>query len=486
MDPAPLLHRPTSRNVGLAIAATVLAAAASLLLAHHTLLASGLRRVPGDPGDVRFVHYCIEHTWAWLTGHPLHRRFWELPFFFPAPDTGAYSDVLLGVAPPYWLLRALGAGPEGAYAGWLLASTALNAAAATWLLRGTFGVRWLAAATGGVLVAAGAPRVHRHEPSPAHLHLLAPGRGGLLVVALRAPGTRRARAAWLLAGCAAAAEAWSSYYLWWFLAPRAGDRPRGRSPLEGHPPPACSRCCAATAATIAVAAGLSLLLVAPLLRAWWSVAHAVGLRDARDVFLARGQSWAEHRSGQLVVRGAGPQPHRPPVPGPTSSRYGVGLLTLAAVALGFWRARHRGGVVVLGITAVVLVLLATQVGHWRAASPWNVVYGARPRGRRDPRRAPGRAGHPRGLGRGPGARGGCSGPVSPAPRRGPRGPLPAGAGSGVRPLRARAGPGSGSPRIARVPAGCTAFVYTPPPDGWPPWHARSMRCGSLTRPACRP
>jgi hypothetical protein len=28
-------------------------------------------------------------------------------------------------------------------------------------------------------------------------------------------------------------------------------------------------------------------------------------------------------------------------------------------------------------------------------------------------------------------------------------------------------------RIAReVPAGCPAFVYTPPPDGWPPWHAQ--------------
>jgi len=158
VDPAPLLHRPTARNVGPSLAAAVLAAAAALLLAHHTLLASGLRRVPGDPGDVRFVHYCIEHTWAWLTGHPLHRRFWDLPFFFPAPDTGAYSDVLLGVAPPYWVFRALGAGPEGAYAGWLLVSTALNAAVATWLLRGTLGVRWLAAATGGVLVAAGAPR----------------------------------------------------------------------------------------------------------------------------------------------------------------------------------------------------------------------------------------------------------------------------------------------------------------------------------------
>src|SRR5262249_62361992 len=41
---------------------------------------------------------------------------------------------------------------------------------------------------------------------------------GLAAMALPWPGPRRARAAWVLAGMAAAAEAWSSYYLWWFLA----------------------------------------------------------------------------------------------------------------------------------------------------------------------------------------------------------------------------------------------------------------------------
>ena len=443
VDPAPLLHRPTSRNVGVALAATVLAAAASLLLAHHTLLASGLRSVPGDPGDVRFVHYCIEHTWAWLTGHPLHRRFWDLPFFFPAPDTGAYSDVLLGVAPPYWLFRALGAGPESAYAGWLLVSTALNAAAATWLLRGALGVRWLAAATGGVLVAAGAPRMHlmNHPQLICTYWLLAAV--GLLVVALRAPGTWRARAAWLLAGCAAAAEAWSSYYLWWFLG-LALAIALGLGLLLKATRPGLLEALRRDWAAIAVAAGLSLLMVLPLLRGWWSVAHAVGLRDARDVFLARGQSWLNIGPdswwyGALVRSLTGLRYQT------NEQQYGVGLLTLAAVALGFWRARHRGGVVVLGLTAVLLVLLATQVGHWRAASPWNVVYALVP-GARGIRAVP-RVGLVvlGGLGRGPGARGGCPGPVSCTRRRGPRGPLPPRAGSGVRPLRARARPGAGRP-----------------------------------------
>lgn len=470
MDPPPLLHRPTARDVGPALIATVLAAAASLLLAHHTLLASGLRSVPGDPGDVRFVHYCIEHTWAWLAGHPLHRRFWDLPFFFPAPDTGAYSDVLLGVAPPYWLFRALGATPDGAYAGWLLVSTAVNAVAATWLFRGALGVRWLAAAAGGVLVAAGAPRVHllNHPQLICTYWLLAAV--GLLVVALRVPGTRRARVAWILAGVAAAAEGWASYYFWWFLAVGVAialvlglvlrsTRPRVLETLRRDWP------------VIALAGVLSLLLVLPLFRAWWSVAQAVGLRDARDVFLARGQSWLNIGPDSwwwsALVRSSPGMRYQT-----NEQQYGIGLLTTAAVAFGFWRARHRGGVVVLGLTALLLVVLATQLGPWRAAAPWNVVYAVVP-----------------------GARG-----IRAVPRVGLVVLVAWAAGLALavdalarsRPRIAAAlavvclleqgvasthfVPAVDRERVNRiageVPPGCAAFVYTPAPDGWPPWRAQ--------------
>ena len=56
VEPAPLLHRPPTWGPARAAAAVALAIAASLLLAHHSVLGSGLRRVPGDPGDVRFAH----------------------------------------------------------------------------------------------------------------------------------------------------------------------------------------------------------------------------------------------------------------------------------------------------------------------------------------------------------------------------------------------------------------------------------------------
>ena len=64
------------------------AVAVSLLLAHGPVLASGLERVPGDPGDARLVNYFLEHTWLWLTGHPLHRHFWDLPMVASGERSG--------------------------------------------------------------------------------------------------------------------------------------------------------------------------------------------------------------------------------------------------------------------------------------------------------------------------------------------------------------------------------------------------------------
>jgi hypothetical protein len=147
-------------------------------------------------------------------------------------------------------------------------------------------------------------------------------------------------------------------------------------------------------------------------------------------------------------------------------------VTSVAVALGFWRARQRGGVAVLGITAVLLVLLATQVGPWRAASPWNLVYAWVP-GARGIRAVP-RVG----LVVLVAWAAGLALAVDALARWRPR--VAAGfallcvleqgvADRSFEPMLDRERVNG----IAReVPAGCAAFVYTPPPDGWPPWHAQ--------------
>ena len=470
MDPAPLLHRPPARNVGLALAAPALAVVASLILAHHTVLASGLRRVPGDPGDARFVHYCIEHTWAWLAGHPLHRQFWEMPFFFPAPMVGAYSDVLLAVAPPYWLFRALGAGPDRAYVLWLLCTTALNALVAFWFLRSVLGVGRLGAVAGAVLIAAGSPRAHflNHPQLIGTYWLLAVI--GCVVLAVRAPGTRRARLAWLGAGIAFAAQAWSSYYLWWFLAfallvaalAVLADREiRGwvldAVRLDG--------------AAIAGAAVLCALLVFPLFHAWWSVAQMVGLRDSQQIFLARGQSWVNPGPdswwyGWLVRRSAGMRSQT------GEQQMGLGLLTPLVALVGLWRARHRDGVVVLATTALILGLLATQLGPWRQLSPWNLVSAVVP-GATAIRAVP-RVG----LVILVAWAAGLALAVDGVARRMPWVALALAVvclvEQGISLVHFQ--PAEDRARVIRLAATvsptCTAFVSTPAPDGWPPWRSQ--------------
>jgi hypothetical protein len=363
---------------------------------------------------------------------------------------------------------------------WLLTTTALNAAAALWFLRRVLGTGGWGSVAGAVLFAAGLPRQHfLNHPQliGAYWSLVAVGLG---VAALRAPGTRRARAAWLGAAVALAAQAWSSYYLWWFLAlallvaiaVALAARTSRAMLLE-----ALRR----DGAVIAAAVALSLLLVFPLLHAWWSAAAVVGLRRAQEVFLAKGQSWLNPGPdswwyGGLVRRLPGMR-HQD-----GEQQLGVGVLTLLVAVVALWRSRRRPAVAVLALTAAVLVVLGTQLGPWRAVSPWNGVAALVP-----------------------GARA-----IRAVPRLGLIVLVAWSAGlalavDAVGRRRAWAGPALAAvclleqgislwhftpaeerARVERlaatIPGGCTAFVYTPAPDGWPAWrsHIDAMWAAQLS------
>lgn len=472
MDVASPPDRTALRRALVRICAPLLAVVASLLLAHHGLLQSRLSRIPGDPGDVRLVHFWLEHLWGWLTGAPIHRSYWDLPFFFPAPNVGAYGDAIVGAALPYLLPRALGAGPERAYAFWLLGTTALNALAGTWFFRSTLGVSRLAATGGAVLLSAGAPRAHalNHPQLLACYWTLAVI--ALVVVALRRRGTRAARAAWIGAGLCFAAQAWSSYYLWWFLALAfalaavAILADRELRPWIVEPVRRDSL-------AIGAAAGLAGLLLFPLLHAWWSAATVVGLRHPGEVFLARGQSWINPGAdswwyGGLVrhVRGLASQSGE--------HLMGVGVLTSLAAGTGLWRSRQRVGVVVLATVALALIVLSTQLGPWPRLSPWRLVLLLVP-GARAIRAVP-RLGllvlvaWAAGLAL-------C---IEAVRRRRPAlAALLALACLLEQGLRfAHFDPAVERARAEEVaralPEGCAAFAYTPQPDGWPPWRSQTV------------
>lgn len=91
-----------------------------------------LTQLPGDLGDGRFNNYVLEHFYRWVSG--AETDYWSAPFFAPYSDTIAFSDNLLGSAPFYASMRALGLDRESAFQGWYLLSFVLNYAAVAFVL----------------------------------------------------------------------------------------------------------------------------------------------------------------------------------------------------------------------------------------------------------------------------------------------------------------------------------------------------------------
>jgi hypothetical protein len=82
---------------------------------HHPMLLSGRARVQTNDDDPRLINYLLEHSYRWLVQEPGHRRFWDIPIFFPARNVAGFSDTLLSVAPLYWLCRLARVLPDTAF-----------------------------------------------------------------------------------------------------------------------------------------------------------------------------------------------------------------------------------------------------------------------------------------------------------------------------------------------------------------------------------
>ncbi|HEY8795639.1 MAG TPA: hypothetical protein VIM15_11905, partial [Gemmatimonadaceae bacterium] len=196
-----------------------------MLLQFHPILLSGLSRMQSDWGDTRLNNYILEHGYRWLTGVPGHERFWSPPVFFPAPNTAAYSDVLLGVAPFYWPWRLVGFQPDTAFQLWLLTIGTLNFLSALLLFSRGFRCRPVASAIGAMLLSFAAVRTAQvmHAQLIAHFYLaiailalleiFEPEpelRAGVTVVEPRTP--------WVLVlTLACVGQIYSSFYYSWYL-----------------------------------------------------------------------------------------------------------------------------------------------------------------------------------------------------------------------------------------------------------------------------
>ena len=145
------------RFTALGLLIPLVAWAVGLLVMAWPTFASGFQRVQGGLGDSRLVNFTLEHSHRWLMGMPLAEDLWSPPIFFPVQNVAAYTDLMLGVAPFYWVWRWLGSNPHTAYQLWMLSCWTLNFVVCYVVLHRGLRLGSLAAAAGAYLFAFGSP-----------------------------------------------------------------------------------------------------------------------------------------------------------------------------------------------------------------------------------------------------------------------------------------------------------------------------------------
>lgn len=332
-----------------------------LVVAFHPTLTSGFALVQGYPGnDPRLVAFLLESSYRWLAGFPGHADFWSPPIFYPAHGVAAYTEILVGTAPPFWLARALGASPLTAYQLWMLACWSVNYLAGYALLRSVLGAgRWPAAA-GAFLFAFGSARMATmmHQQLVPYFY---PALALIAVDRVLRPDTGRGRAAAWIAAFAAAlvAQFYTAFYVLYFFCLGLGAAalwalllPSLRRPLLA----ALRR----HAVPLAIGALVAALLAAPLALRYLDAAGDVGLRAYSVERLPRVASWLLMGTGNLLYGWIEylPQIRTWSLP---MHHNGVGVVTLAVASIGLWRARRRPVVLLLVLATATVFLLTLRL-----------------------------------------------------------------------------------------------------------------------------
>ena len=323
------------------------------------ILATGLDLIPGDTGDARFNHYLLEHSFLWLKGSPFHTDLFSPPIFFPSKNTLGFSDLAVGGAIPYWILRACGVNFGAAFPLWILISHVLNATAAFYLLRRIlhFGTleSWIASA----FFAFAAPRFAQlchAQLIPQYWIILS-----ITGLALFANGKRPKIGAFLF-GFGWAAQLYCGFYHFWFYSfglltffglwlMHAANRSQALAYFKNQ-----------RKEVIIAAAAAATSVPAILLYA--SVRSQVGKRTWNEVtvMLPRVGSWLYTGSSF---------PFDIPLPMAQEHVLSLGILTPLLAIVGLWISRKRPLYRIIGILITVLFFGSLMIGKW---SLWYLVY----------------------------------------------------------------------------------------------------------------
>jgi len=206
-------HRPRQIHPILAV---VLLLGWGLCHFHSPYILSGGDLIHGDRGDTRFCAYILEHEFKSLRGQGDFR---SPPMFYPAQGTLGYSELFLGILPPYAAFRDLGADPFSALQLTLILSDLLCFGLTLGLFRRGIGWDLLPSAIGAAFYTFNQARFAQLMHPQMQAGFLIPAVVWAWLEGLRVQGKRASRGwAWFTAsGFLAAIQLSTSFYLGWFF-----------------------------------------------------------------------------------------------------------------------------------------------------------------------------------------------------------------------------------------------------------------------------
>ncbi len=183
-----------------------------LFLTFYPTLLSGFAQMQPEAGDVLLNNLFLEHTyrWAFDSGYPF--SFWSPGYFYPTPFTFTYSETLVGTAPLYWLLRAIGCSELVACQVWVILTYTFNFIAMAIVLR-WFGVHTVLTAAGAYVFAFGLIRIDHLTHEQLMPQYFSPFAVWYAWAFLREPTVRR----WILLVSLGVLQVFASLHLGWFL-----------------------------------------------------------------------------------------------------------------------------------------------------------------------------------------------------------------------------------------------------------------------------
>lgn len=327
----------------------------------------------GGLGDAQLVAYTLEHGYRWVIQMQGHQNFWNPPIFYPYPSVSAFTEVLLGVGPFYWIWRALGLAPDSSFQLWMLTVWSLNFWTAYLLLRHGFSTRSLAATCGAVVFAFGTTaQAHFAHPQLAPLFFVALAVLALLRL-LRPPlgaddGPRKGWWIALLVVCVIL-QAYTCFYTFFFFGLLLGLAliwalvlPSARGGLL--------RAAREHRMSLMVGGVCCALALGYLASHYLATAETLGARAFDPDRVPSWSSWIR-LSGRNELYGWVNRFVRERDWSLEVGRNGMGLIPLGLSIFAFYRYRSRTAVQLLLLACATLIVLATS---WGGFSLWKIVH----------------------------------------------------------------------------------------------------------------